>query len=82
MLENTPDMKLYLIYITKDSLKSEMRQKRGTGVDQKSWCDLSNHGTTSLDVMKAKLKYLGFSHLNYTCSNQRTDNSHKGDGVV
>ena len=49
MLENTPDTMLYLVYITKKIWKVRHGRKEELLVTS----DLSNYGTTSLDVMTA-----------------------------
>ena len=56
MLENTPDMMLYLVYFTKKIWKL----RHGRKEEQLVTSDLSNHGTTSLDMMTVKAKIFGF----------------------
>ena len=53
MLENTPDM-ICLVYIAKTR-----KVRHGRKEEQLETSDISNHGTTALDVMAAKI--LGFS---------------------
>ena len=73
MLENTPDMMLYLVNITETILKV----RNGRKEEQLLTSDISNHGTTILDVMTAKVKIKSIlaqtnPHIIVT----------KGDGIV
>ena len=79
MLGNTPDMMLYLVYITKTIWKV----RHGRKEEQLVTSDLSNHGTTSLDVMTAKAKLFGVLAVKSILAQT---NAHiiitKGDGIV
>ena len=79
MLENTPDMILYLVYITRTIWKV----RHGRKEEQLVTSDLSNYGTTSLDVMTAKAKIFGFLAVKRKLAQT---NAHKvvikGDGIV
>ena len=52
MLENTPGMMLYLVYMTKTISKV----RHGRNGEQLVTLDISHYGTTALDVMTAKAK--------------------------
>ena len=70
-------MMLYFVYITKIS------PRHGSIEEQLVTSDLSNHGTTSLNVMTAKAKIFGFLAVKSILAHT---NAHiivtKGDGIV
>ena len=84
MLRNTPDLMLYLIYITKIVWKMRHSRKEEPEFAKKLvTSDLPNHGTTSLDVMTAKAELFGFLAVKIIPAQTNVQIIvTKGDGIV